>query len=249
VPDLEFDLSEEHNVSTFDNETSESSEPSSPSPSDQGLSDTITDDDASDDESLASLPIQSLPLFVVPSSGVEAKPHDADSFIGPFSPLPALPASELDDSGSSDGTLSPDSEKVIHDVFGSPHLSTLSPLASAYHSDIEDEVDFLGLGLASNEATAAKPIEIATYSPIFSDIDFLERREVVNVPLAVQETPRLVPILPNDPPLLDIGQSFSPEPCPPAVRFEAWADDGDAIAYIPAEESTSFRPVPHFMLY
>lgn len=235
VPDLEFDLSEEHNVSTFDSETSECSEPSSTSPSDQGLSDTITDDDASDDESLASLHIQSPSLFIVPSSGVNAKPHDADSLIDLFSPLPPVPPSELDDSGSSDGTLSPDSEKMIHDAFDSPHLSTLSPLASAYQSDVECEVDFLGLGLASNEATAAKPIEITTYSPIFSDIDFVEGHEAMDVPPAVQETPRLVPILPNDPPLLDIGQSFSPEPCPPAVRFEA--DDGNTIAYIPAEEN------------
>ncbi|KAJ2918140.1 hypothetical protein MD484_g2249, partial [Candolleomyces efflorescens] len=242
VPNLEFDFSEEHNVSALDNETSECSEPSSPSPPDQGLLGTITDDDASDDESLASLHIQSLPLFVAPSS-LDTKSHDADSLIDLFSPLPPLPLSELDDNASSNGTLSPDSEKMIHDVFDSPHLSTLSPLASAYHSDIEDEVDFLGLGLASNEGTAAKPIEIATYSPIFSDIDFDDGHEAVGAPPVVQETPRLVPILPNDPPLLDIGQSFSSEPSPRAVRFEAWVDDGKRIAFIPSEENPTRLPI------
>ncbi|KAJ2926953.1 hypothetical protein H1R20_g10129, partial [Candolleomyces eurysporus] len=251
VSDLEFDFSEEQNVSTFDNTTSECSKPSCPIFPDQSPSDAMTDDDASDDESLASLPVQSLPLFTVVSSNLDAKPHDAESLIDLFSPLPPLPLSELDDSDSSDGTLSPDSRRMIHDVFDSPHLSTLSPLASPYHSDVENEVDLIGLGLPSNEATAAKPGEISIYSPIFSDVDFVDGHEALDAHdhPAVQETPRLIPTLPNDPPPLDIGQSFSPEhpqvaidPCPPEVQFEVWAHCPDGGTYIPAEENPTRLP-------
>ncbi|RXW16233.1 hypothetical protein EST38_g9624 [Candolleomyces aberdarensis] len=251
VSDLEFDFSEEQCVSSFDNKTSECSDPSSPSLPDQGrLSDAMTDDDASDDGSLASLPVQSLPFFTAVSSSLDAKPHDAESLIDLFSPLPPLPLSELDDSYSSDGTLSPDSRRMIHDVFDSPHLSTLSPLASPYHSDVEDEVDLLGLGLPSNEATAAKPGEISIYSPIFSDVDFADGHEALDALPAVQETPRLFPTLPNDPPPLDIGQSFSPEhpraeidPCQPEVRFEGWAHCPDGGTDVPAEENPTRLPI------